>query len=184
MDQLPNLDPLAVRLRVMQIIIGSLLAGVLGFMVIAVLLRASGDQPIPEQPLVSYIALAVAGLNVVLAWVIPNIMVGAARKRIAGSVPGREFISQGKSVTADDAGQLCMVYQSQLLIGAALLEGATFFLQVAYIIEGRAIGLIVAALLTVGLAWMFPTGSRLTGWIERQEQLIAAERLRAYDAAN
>ena len=56
--------------------------------------------------------------------------------------------------------------------------------QVAYIIEGRAIGLIVAALLTVGLAWMFPTGSRLTGWIERQEQLIAAERLRAYDAAN
>ena len=36
MDQLPNLDPLAVRLRVMQIIIGSLLAGVLGFMVIAV----------------------------------------------------------------------------------------------------------------------------------------------------
>ena len=103
MDQPADMDPLAARLRVMQILIGSLLTGVLGFMVLAVFLRASGDRPVPERPLVSYICLGLSALNVLSSLVIPNIMVAAARKRIAASVRSQDIIQHGRGVTADDA---------------------------------------------------------------------------------
>jgi hypothetical protein len=183
MDQPFEADPITARLRVIQIIIGALLAGAVSFLGMAVWLRAIGDQPRPGMPAVTYFGLAGAVLNVIFSFVIPSKLTGAARKRIAATVPGRDLVEHGRSATADDAGQLCTVYNNQMIIGAALLEGATFFLLIAYIVEGQLISPIVAALLIAGIAWRFPTRERLTTWIEAHERLIAEKRLRPYDSA-
>jgi hypothetical protein len=58
-----------------------------------------------------------------------------------------------------------------------MLEGATFALLIAYLVEGQTVSLIVAVLLIGAMAWRFPTRARLTAWIEEQERLLANERL-------
>jgi hypothetical protein len=169
----PDNDPLAGRLRTMQIIAAAILSGAVGFLVIAVFLRQGGaGAGAANTPLITYIILALAVVNIILSLVVPDMSAAAARRKIA---QGAWMPAQ--AMPPDDAGQLSIVYTTRLLIGLAMLEGATFALLIAYLVEGQAVSLIVAVLLIGAMAWRFPTRARLTAWIEEQERLLANERL-------
>ena len=108
----------------------------------------------------------------------PNFSVNGTRKRIAQGTwqpPVRPGYPPAP-VPPDDAGKLLAVYQTALIIGAALLEGATFFLAIAYFLEGQILSLIVAGVLMGLLVARFPTRSRVAGWIDRELERIDQER--------
>jgi hypothetical protein len=68
-----------------------------------------------------------------------------------------------------------VVYQTSLIIGAALNEGPAFFALIAYMVEGLPAILGVAAFLILGVAARFPTRARLEQWIDAQKELLIQE---------
>jgi hypothetical protein len=63
------------------------------------------------------------------------------------------------------------LFQTRMIVGLALLEGAAFFNLVAFMTEGHWWTLIVVAVLLVWMLASFPTHGRLKQWIEDREQL-------------
>jgi hypothetical protein len=61
-------------------------------------------------------------------------------------------------------------WASATIIGLALLEGAAFFADVAYMQEGQPLALGVAGAAVMLILLRFPTESRLRGWLELQGQ--------------
>jgi hypothetical protein len=160
---------LARVIRPMQIIVAALAAGVLAFMVVALLVRGSRE---PAQANLVYIALAFS-LIALVAWaILPNLMTNQARRQIAErSNPPRG--TTAPSADVGEVGHLAAVYQTRLIIGAAILEGAAFFNLVAYLVEGHALGLAAAVvLLVMMILFHFPTFSRLEDWVRREMETI------------
>ena len=75
-----------------------------------------------------------------------------------------------------DTGRLAVVYSTQLIVGAALNEGAAFFAGVAYLIGKDPIALGVGLFLVGVLIARFPTTDRVARWIARQEEMLLVER--------
>jgi hypothetical protein len=166
-------NSLAPRVRVMQIIGFALVMGVVVFMGIALFLRSTGNlNPPPEVPLVTYLGLALGSMQLVLFFVLPAIFVKSGRTRMSVTED-----TLGNPASADSAEQLCGLYQTSLIIGDALLEGAAFYFLVAYLVEGQLLALIVAGFFLVILILQFPTRSRVERWIERQQELISQEQV-------
>ncbi len=115
-----------------------------------------GQAPEPDA-FISIVAAAVAGVVVVVRQVVLGVMSGQA-------VP--------KAGVAEPTPQAAFgLYQTRLIVGLGLLEGAAFFNLIAYLLEGHWWSyLVVAALLTWMLA-SFPTRDRLRRWIDDREQL-------------
>lgn len=144
---------LAPMLAACKIIAGSLIFGVIAFAAVAIALRLGR---IPEQnSLVSVIAAVFAAGTVVV------------RQVVLGMIAGRAVPSASEPTAPTSFG----MYQTRLIVGLALLEGAAFFNVVAYLIEGHWWSFLVVTAL---LAWMlasFPTHGRLRQWVEDREQL-------------
>jgi hypothetical protein len=69
------------------------------------------------------------------------------------------------------------VYQTATIVGAALLEGAAFFLLVAYFVEGTSWTLPAALAVWLLLAWLhFPTRSSVEHWLTEQQDEARRER--------
>jgi hypothetical protein len=62
-----------------------------------------------------------------------------------------------------------------MIAGAALFEGAAFFLLVAYLVERSPWSLAAAIVMIIGVALHFPTQQRVADWIERQTSLLQEE---------
>jgi hypothetical protein len=71
---------------------------------------------------------------------------------------------QVKPVVA--AYELLPLFQTQLIIGAALVEGGAFFATVAYTIEHQYLALGVAGALLAVLISKFPTVDRVNVWLD------------------
>lgn len=173
-------DELSGPLRSIQLIIASLLAGVAAFTAIAIYLRASGTvSGEREPPTITYIALAFAVVEIVVSVFLPRATTTRNRTEIARgtwpSASGRPRMPAPLPTT--DAGKLALVHNSQLIIGCALLEGAAFFLLIAYLLEGQYVALIAALLLGAAITFRFPTQPRHSAWIEEQLRLLEAQRL-------
>ena len=80
------------------------------------------------------------------------------------------------AVPPDDAGKLLFVFQSKLLIGAALLESAAFFAGIAYMLEGTTLALLLAILFALLVALQFPTRFSVEQWLDQQLRLLEEER--------
>ncbi len=144
---------LAPMLVTCKIIAGALIFGVVSFAAVAIALRR-GRDPEPNT-LLSIIAAVFAVGTVVVRQVVLGVMVGRA-------------VPKSSEPTVPTSFQL---YQTRMIVGLALLEGAAFFNVIAYLIEGHWWSFLVVAAL---LAWMlasFPTHARLKQWIEDREQL-------------
>jgi len=90
----------------------------------------------------------------------------------------REEPPAGKPLDpASTTGKLVQLFQSQLIIGAALLEGAAFFAGIAYMLERSPLALATAIVLLIALAARFPTSGRVHAWFDRQRELIEEDRL-------
>jgi hypothetical protein len=162
-------NQLGPRVRTMQIIVVAMLVGSAFFLVICVSLHDPRPARPPDAaPLVTYMGLGFAVVTAVLSFVMPVAVVAGARNRIVNGTFGDPRIV----VPPDDTGKLLGVYQTALIIGAALLEGPTFFLAIAYLLEGQIISLIAAGVLMGALAARFPTPARVTAWLDRQLSLI------------
>jgi hypothetical protein len=152
----------------LQITIAALVAGCTIFLVIAVCTSglAAGAR---GQPLVGYVALAFGAVALLGRTTFPGIVVAAGRRQVL-----RVHAEADAAATADS---LCRLYSTKTIMGGAIIEGATFFLLVAYLVEGWLPSLIAAGALIVVLALHMPTRSRLGHWLEDQLELLERRRL-------
>jgi hypothetical protein len=166
---------LTVYLRTMRIIVLALAMGVLAFLVVAVVIRQQRtDQPVPDPPIITLTALGYAGLQLILQAVIPGLVANRLRRQIAAGTWPRPEVGPAP---ADDTGRLCALYQTRLLIGAALAEGAAFFLLIAYLLEGQLVSLAGAAVMLALVLVRFPTRPGLEGWLSDQQEQLRQERM-------
>lgn len=158
----------------MQIIVAAMAAGVAIFLTVA--LTIVQNQP-AANPLIAYIAVGFAVLAFALWLVVPNILVIQARKAIADDRVPIAAVSSLAAGDADVVDQLVAVFQTRLIIGCALLEGAAFFNLVAYMLEAHQLSLCVAVALLLGILIQIPTRNRLEVWITHQLEIIEQLRM-------
>jgi hypothetical protein len=167
---------LALRLRVMQILMAALILGCLVFLGIVLTLRQAGNAQNPNPPLLTYMGAGFALLMLVLSLVVPYVTVATSRKQMAHAkspLPPSSGSMHGRT----DAGHLCVLYHSQLIVGAAMLEGATFFCLIAYLVEGELTSLVAAGVLMLFLLARFPTRTRLENFLIEHGELLRQERM-------
>jgi hypothetical protein len=167
---MPDLERLAPRIRVLQIIAFALLFGLLVFTGIVLFLRLSGQpiRPVAETPLVTFLAIGMLVMNLPLSVLVPQLNLQAALKGIAAGTwtpsPGRGPAPEYR----DDAERLLGVRQTSLIVTLALLEGPGFLGCIAYLVEGSPFALCVPAAVVVAMLLHFPTKWRTLNWIERK----------------
>ena len=129
------------RLRVMQIVAGTLLLGVLVFLAIVLFIvfvrnNGAGNAPPRDLPLVSLLAVLFFAVQAPLAFVVPALQIRTSLRQIAS---GTWRLPPGASAAAfsTDASKLLAVRQTTMIVGLALLEGAAFFACIAYLLEAR-----------------------------------------------
>jgi hypothetical protein len=170
--------------RTQQIIVAALLMGVVMFASVAVFIQFPnhGDAQRPAFGLLTFVAIGFAAAAIAAGIVAPAAIVKNARRGIA---QGTWTPPQGPQVTQPfsnlvtrhgDAGKLVSVYQTKMIVAAAIPEGAAFFASITYMLEGSLISVALVGLLMFAIAWQFPTVSRVSGWIEEQLRLIAEEK--------
>jgi len=185
--------------RTGQIIVGALIAGVVVLLAVASLVEIRPNAAVPAgggagagagagmgrdwtSSILTYTALAFTAVLLPLSFVVPGLITRQNRQAIAAGKwapagqggPAEQQISSEALKT--DAGKLAMVYQVQLIIGAAMDEGVAFFAGIAYMLEKDPIALGLALLLLVGLVVRFPTSRRVALWIDRQQEQLIQER--------
>lgn len=182
--------------RTCQIISVALIAGVTIFYGIATTIRVTplpppgpaaggpavaGDAAVPRQELdagqlLTWLAVGFAAIDLPLSIIVPGLMTRQSRRAIAAGKwnappsPGRIGASDSDTV------KLAVVYQTQLIVGSALNEGAAFFAGIAYMIGRDPIALGAGILLIAALIARFPTTHRVALWIARQQELLFLDR--------
>jgi hypothetical protein len=164
-------------LRVMQIIAGALLLGVVIFLSIALVIvskRTNGPSiaPAADLPIISVVAAVLLAVQAPLAFIVPSLQTRTALRQIASGTwqlpPGANAAAFGTDNT-----KLLAVRQNTLLVSLALLEGVAFLGCIAYLLEAHLLVLGVALVAVLLMLVNFPTEARVRGWLERQtDQLV------------
>ncbi|MCO6047012.1 hypothetical protein NG895_24195 [Aeoliella sp. ICT_H6.2] len=142
-------DSLIVQVRTMQIIVFAMATGCVMFAIIALVIV--DPQPPNGPPMISWIAAAMGLVGLIAGTIVPRLL--------AVSQP------------ATGAG-----YQTLLIVGLALYEGAAFFNLVAFLVEGQMFSLAVAVVLIAAIVMALPTVGRVQDWIDaRQRRAEEAE---------
>jgi hypothetical protein len=167
------------RLRTMQIIAGTLLFGVLAFVAVALFIvhvqnGGRGTGP-PDHRVLSFVAVAMQAVNVLLSFIIPGMMAKGALRRIASGT-WRAPPQADPAAYSTDAAKLLAVRQTTLIVALALLEGAAFLGGIAYLLEARPKALVGVGLAVWAMLYHFPTESRTRYWLERQAGVLAGLR--------
>lgn len=178
-------DELKPLIRTEQIIVGALIAGAVLFLVVAAVVASQGVSDMGEDEsmsLVFNLVLLLFLMSAVLGrLIVPASMVAAARRKIvSGNWSPAEGPNQADlaSIIArtGDAGRLIAVHQTKTIVGAALVEGVTFFAIIVYMLTQSTFGLAVACAMIAVQALLFPTRGRVLDWIEAQLRRIEEER--------
>jgi hypothetical protein len=149
MSQIPETPEQTVRL--LQIISGALVLGVLLMAGIAVVALGSLEAP-PQGTVISGLGAGFAVVAFVLHLVVPSV---AARQQAR---------SGGER-------QLYGAYVTKTILGLSLLEGAAFMNLVALMVEHNWWSLAIAGGLVFWMLTMFPTTTRVEDWVETQQWL-------------
>lgn len=162
----------AARLKVLQILWGSLVSGVAMFLVITLVIRSGKGEIIVQKDMLDFssmlvIAGVMMGLLCLLAFfTVPALVVNTQRQALARRAP-----VDGETTTND----LLPIHQTQFIVGLALLEGGAFLNLVVFLIEGSPVSLGAAIALLLIMATQVPTRSGLDSWVERQGRLLRDE---------
>ncbi len=170
-------DQLPVKVRIMQIIVGAMGFGCLGFLIIAVL-ASQNPNKVANQLNLTYIALLIAAVIFGVWAVLPLIIVSQGRKNIQQTL--RSNIEKESKIPAENksdkennkALMLINLFQTKVFVGGAILESAVFFLLIAYMIEQSMFCLGTACVLLFLLTAQMPTCSRAATWVEDQSRLL------------
>ncbi len=143
--------------RRLQIIAAALIMGVLMFLGVVLVATAGKFDGQPEM--ITMIAAGFAFLMLVNHFVIPPIIVKAQLK---------QAIAAGMHQKPDEERtQECFgIYQTQMIVGFALLEGAAFFNLVAMMVEHCAASIAVVTLLLLWMVAKFPTRDKVSFWVQ------------------
>lgn len=162
MSQVDDDVMLAQSLRTMRIVHGAILGGAIAFLVMALYLRASGfSARIAQTPLLTYIGIGLGVVQIVAHQVVPDLIAASGRRKIAAS--GTTALQPWYEL-----------YQTRMLVGIGLLNGATFFLLVAYIVEGHALAPLAALLFIAGIALQMPGETRVERWVAQQREMASS----------
>jgi len=197
MSDMTDPDTLRPTIRTCQIIVGAMIMGVVTLLVMVLVVIPPLMNPAPglagegaggaaiaargnsSLPVITYLAVAVGLMNLVLAFVVPKMNADRARRQLARE--GSTAIAKGdpsepkQLYPAGYTGKLVPLYQTQLIIGAAILEGGAFFTAIAYMLERNPLALVAAVVLLGTLAALFPTSDRVNAWLDRQLGLLQEE---------
>jgi hypothetical protein len=158
-EQLPSE---MVPFRNIQIIAGALIFGVLVLAAIAVFV-AQGQQGGNALLLLAYVAAAFSAVELIVSFFVPAI---ATRQKL------QELRAQAGEVSAMD---YFGVYSTQIIVRAALLEGAALLCCIAYMNTQAwwilATGLALAAVIGI----FFPTRGRFDDWVRAERELRALD---------
>jgi hypothetical protein len=198
MSAMNDPDVLEPITRTCQIIVSAMIMGVTAFLAIVMFMvptainlgpaPAAGGPGAPafpgeagtEMPLITYLAVGMGIVGLVLSFIVPSMFVASARRKIAKGMCSPTATGDpaqlAKFYAAGDTGKLAVVYQTQLIIGSALCEGMAFFATVAYMVERNPLALGMALILLAGLAVRIPTRNRGNAWIDQQQSMLQTER--------
>jgi hypothetical protein len=165
-------DEIGPQLRTMQIIVVALCMGVIVFAVYLVLTGSADEQP--ELGILTFAAIGMAAVNAVISLIVPVFAISRQVRTIANGT--WRPTNQQAVAPSTDIGKLLAVYQTALIIGSALLEGAAFFGLAAYMVERHVAGLVVAGICLALILSRFPTRGRLEPWVEDQLRRIKEQR--------
>ena len=160
---------IAAKIRPMQIIVAAMALGCIFLGVVMMVIPSMNEDGPPEVPLISYIALLFVGGALVMRIIISMVLTNQGRTTVV-----QESANLSPEEVAD---RFIGLYQTQLIITSALLEGPAFFLLIAFMVEGWIVCPIVAGVLVIGILTGFPTVSRVSGWIQDQIQIIEQRQL-------
>jgi hypothetical protein len=174
----PQRECLKKNLRPMQIIVAAFAAGVLAFMGVMPFFPAGGGEDGPANSAVmQYIGLGLT-IAAVLAWVIvPSFVAARLRQAIADGKPFTNRPTVPAPPEIGDVRPVVEMYQTRLLLSAAILEGAAFFNLVIYMCERQPLNLALAGALVFILLTQMPTLGRWQSWTE--SELATLKQLRA-----
>lgn len=150
----PALDPNGVG-RICQIIASALMAGVMIFAGVAFFI-AKGDGP--QLPMLSLMAVGFAGVATVMRFVVPMVIVNGGKRQL------------NQSSGDEQRSLLAGLYQTKMIVGMAVLEGAAFFNLVAYITEKQFWSYGVVAFLLGVMAISFPSQGQFESWAEEMKR--------------
>ena len=164
------------RIQTMRIILLALIAGIVSFTCVAVFFgiqgNLQGQAPIMAQ-VFTFVGLGFTACNALAYVLVPDKIVQASRRQLA-----RQFATADRvnAEAAQDFVKLCELYQTQMIVGAALLEGTAFLWLIFFMVTGQwfMLGFAVAAALL--LALKFPSADSLSRWLAQQQELIDVER--------
>jgi hypothetical protein len=171
-------DDVTPALRRLQIIVAGIIAGCLVFLGVVLVIAKPPD--LDRQPMLSYAALACAALAIVSRIVLVAALTTVGRRAIGRELPSSA--RDGAGPPADQRPSMDLVHSiwglftMRTICAAAILEGAAFFLAVAYLLEGFWPAPVAAGLLIVGLLLHVPTRSGMVRWSEAQLRLLDEER--------
>ena len=148
----------------MQIIAGALISGVTVFAVIAMVIGMGKE---PSDPHITYVAVGVAGMMIVMRFVVPA---GYAKTQIQQRFGRAAELDEDDEVKKRDG--LTAIYQTTMIIGYALLEFAVFFCLIAYVSETHLLAVAAGAVLLLIMLASFPTRTRVEDWVDNQLQLL------------
>ena len=171
-------DQLRPGVMVLRIIVCAMAGGVLMYAGVAVSTRMAepGGQVAGDLDVVTLLSFVLTPLAFGGRWLIPGTLAKRARRAIGA---GTFAAPRGSNDTgpAGDAGKLFSVYQTNTILGAALLEAVAFFDVTAFLLYGNWFALGLAVLPVAGILAMFPSAPRVVEWIAEQMRLIAEEKL-------
>lgn len=153
-----NLDA---SIRAMKIIAAALIIGVLMFLGVVLVVTQGNIGGIQNAGIITLVAGGFAFLMIANHFVIPRIITGVQLKQLGAS----GILKQKEQEQAE---RMCAVYQTQLIIGMALLEGAAFFNLIAMMIEKSGVSLGAVSLLLGLMVVKFPTRLKVTWWIQER----------------
>ena len=146
--------------RTMQIICGALLMGVICFAVIALFMRLGRGLagPSAAKVVVAYLAAGMATVSVAARLFIPPQIVRSGIQELL------------KTRRVDDVTRfdLYPIYQTQMIVACALLEGAAIFNLIGFLVEGQIWTLAIVTALLAVMASAFPTLERVDSWADEQ----------------
>ena len=172
---------LAIPIRTLQIIVSALALGPFVFLLVVVFAleppkgqMAAGIGPVN----LTTIALAFSVASIAVRLFVPATIVARARRELAtrseapdGATRDVESVQPLSRTVA-----LWNAYMVKTIVAAAMIEGACFFVIMAYHLERQPIALVLAAILLTAIACHFPTTTRVAHWLEDQLQKLDQER--------
>ncbi len=169
-EQYAALEPDKV-LRIMQIIAGALIAGMLSFAGVASFIvlgqgKQAGQPQVVNQVL-PFLAMGVFFLNVILSFIVPKMISRFSVKGVAKMVEDGTLTDPKELL-----GRLLSVAQTKTIVALALIEGAAFLALIVVIVSKSFATMSVASASFCFMMAHFPTKLKLARWLEEQQRAL------------